>query len=389
MKGFQFNGIAAGIKKNGFRDLGLIYSRVPAAAAAVFTKNQVVAAPVLLGKKQIQSGQCQAIIVNSGNANCFTGEQGMADARTMADLTARHLGILSDLVQVSSTGVIGAPLPMEKLHAKIPDLVKTMDQGTIDSFADAILTTDTFVKTATRVVSGRTGRYTVTGVAKGSGMIRPDMATMLGFVCTDALVSARDLNTCLKTACNRSFNRISVDGDTSTNDTVFCLANGLSKESVTSGEQLEQFQVALDEVCTDLARMIVRDGEGATKLVKIVVTGAASRSDAWSAAGAVAHSNLVKTAIYGQDPNWGRILAAAGRSGALVFQDRIDLHFNDICLVSNGRWLGPDIEKKAARVMKKEEFTITLDLNLGMESDFYYFCDFSEKYVTINADYRT
>lgn len=403
MKGFKFKGIAAGIKKDGKKDIGIIYSERPAAAAAVFTKNMVVAAPVVLGREKIKSGSCQAVVVNSGNANCFTGEQGMADAVNSAKFAAEGLEISEELVMVSSTGVIGAPLPMEIVKQGISDLTKNIksDNSAVDcvkDFANAILTTDTFVKIVTRRCNIDGKEFTITGIAKGSGMIKPDMATMLAFVCTDLDISSDLLNICLKKASDQSFNRISVDGDTSTNDTVLALANGMSgavleksDDTDTAGFQkdLASFQKDLDQLLFDLAKLVVRDGEGATKVVTIKVKGAKTAEDALKVAQAVSHSNLVKTAIYGEDPNWGRVTAAAGRSGAMVVTDMIDLAFEDVLLVKNGEWQGLDAEKKAAQIMKNDEMEITIDLNLGDYSDFYMFCDFSEEYVKINADYRS
>jgi glutamate N-acetyltransferase/amino-acid N-acetyltransferase len=393
MKGFAFVGIHAGIKKNGLKDIGLIFCEKPATAAALFTKNSVKAAPVILGQQVIQNGVCQAVLVNSGNANCFTGEQGLMDAKRSAALVAKTFGIPEDLVMVSSTGVIGAPLPMEKMESGIPELKEHLQTGTLMDFATAILTTDLATKTVemTADIDTPGGRQTIamTGVAKGSGMIRPDMATMLAYVITDAHISAPDLKQALIRACDKSFNRITVDGDTSTNDTLLCLAGGTGGVHVNDDDSRAVFQDLLEKVCLDLATQIVRDGEGATKLAKITVKGAATRQDAFKAAEAIAHSSLVKTAIYGEDPNWGRITAAAGRSGAQVDPDLMDLYFDTVALVVQGKWQGTEAEKKAAEVMKASDISITLDLNLGVHTDGFLFCDFSENYVKINADYRS
>lgn len=389
MKGFKFAGIHAGIKKNNLKDLGLIYSDTPCTAAALFTRNKVVAAPVILGKKKLKTPLCQAVLVNSGNANCFTGEQGMSDAISCSDKLAQTLNISNDLVIVSSTGVIGAPLPMERFDKGIPLVVQELEEGKEKDFANAILTTDTCEKISFSSQTIEGVSFTIKGIAKGSGMIRPDMATMLAFICTDAEISSENLKKCLTKANNKSFNRITVDGDTSTNDTLLALANGSSSVKIETESDIDLFQKELDKVCFELARKIVIDGEGATTLVKIVVQGAKTAEDAYKACDAVAHSNLVKTAIYGKDPNWGRITAAAGRSGAEVDQDKIDLKFDDQFLVKKGKWLGPEAEQKAAAIMKNDEITICLDLNLGNCSDYYLFCDFSENYVKINADYRT
>jgi glutamate N-acetyltransferase / amino-acid N-acetyltransferase len=393
ISGFSFAGIPAGIKKNGRRDLGLILCDKPATAAAVFTKNQVKAAPVVLGQQKIQKGVCQAVLVNSGNANCFTGEQGLKDAQRCTQLTADTLCIPEDLVMVCSTGVIGAPLPMDRFASGVPQLKAQIDSGTLADFADAILTTDLVPKTVVMTADIRTGQglqtISMAGVAKGSGMIRPDMATMLAYVLTDAHISGPDLQEALAGACDKTFNRITVDGDTSTNDTLLCLAGGTGPAHIQDAASLAVFRELLETVCMDLARQIVKDGEGATKVVQITVTGAASQKDAFRAAEAIAHSNLVKTAVYGEDPNWGRITAAAGRSGARVDQDKLDLYFGAIPLVLQGRWLGQEAEQKAAAVMKAKEISITLDLHLGNHTDSFLFCDFSENYVRINADYRS
>lgn len=389
MKGFKFAGISAGIKKNGKKDLGLIYCEAPAVAAALFTKNKVVAAPVVLGREKIKKGLCQAILVNSGNANCYTGDQGIEDAVFCSQLTADSLGISQDLVLVSSTGVIGAPLPVEKFSASMPELKNQLDSSHFIDFADAILTTDTCRKIVEKTGTINGKQFTVTGVAKGSGMIRPDMATLLAFILTDAQMDAAGLKTHLLAANKKSFSRISVDGDTSTNDSLFILANGTSHAVIEDEESNAVFAKILDQVCIELAKLVVKDGEGATKLIQIQVKGAKTPEDAFKVCETIAHSNLVKTAIYGEDPNWGRIMAAAGRSGADVITEKMDLYFDDQALVLNGRWLGYDIEKNVAQIMKNNEIFITLNLNLGQASDFFWFCDFSENYVKINADYRS
>lgn len=393
MKGFKFAGIHAGIKKNGLRDLGLIFCDKPATAAALFTKNRVMAAPVILGKETIQKGLCQAVLVNSGNANCFTGGQGLLDARATAALVAKEFDISEDLVMVSSTGVIGAPLPMDRFKSGIPQLKKNIHTDSLEDFAQAILTTDTCQKIVKEKGSIETPQgpksFSIMGVAKGSGMIRPNMATMLAYVLTDADLTATDLHRALLAANERSFNRITVDGDTSTNDTLLCLASGESGACIREGAGLAVFQDLLEKVCFQLGKMIVKDGEGATKVIQITVRGGKTQADAFKAAEAIAHSNLVKTAIYGEDPNWGRITAAAGRSGALVDPNKMDLYFEKIPLVLKGCWLGQAAEKKAALIMKAPEINIVLDLNLGDKTDGFLFCDFSENYVKINADYRS
>jgi len=393
MQGFKFAGIHAGIKKNGLRDLGLIFCDKPAAAAAMFTKNRVMAAPVILGKETIQKGVCQAVLVNSGNANCFTGSQGLLDARATAALVAKEFDISEELVMVSSTGVIGAPLPMDRFESGIPRLKEKIGTSNLEDFAKAILTTDTcqkIVREKGRIDTPQGPKtFSVTGIAKGSGMIRPDMATMLAYVLTDADLTAADLHRALVAANERSFNRITVDGDTSTNDTLLCLASGCGDACIRDDAGLKVFQDLLEKVCFQLGKMIVKDGEGATKVIQITVRGGKTQADAFKAAEAIAHSNLVKTAIYGEDPNWGRITAAAGRSGALVDPDKMDLYFEKIPLVLKGCWLGQAAEKQAAQIMRAPEINIVLDLNLGDKTDGFLFCDFSENYVKINADYRS
>lgn len=389
MKGFRFAGIRAGIKKKDQKDLGLIYSDSPATAAALFTRNKVIAAPVILGKEKIKNGLCQAVLVNSGNANCFTGEKGVEDAKSCSKMVAKSLGIVEDSVLVSSTGVIGAYLPMEKFESGITEITHHLSENHMEDFADAILTTDTCRKIVNETGSIKDQEFSVIGIAKGSGMIRPDMATMLAFVLTDVKISSENLKTVLTDVNEKTFNRITVDGDTSTNDTLLALANGSSGILVDDPESRAVFHSVLEKVCMNLSKMIVRDGEGATKLVQIIVRGAETKEDAFKASEAIAHSNLVKTAIYGEDPNWGRITAAAGRSGAHVVTEKMDLFFDDQPLVVKGLWLGPDAEKEIARLMKKNEIFITLDLNLGNETDHFWFCDFSENYVKINAEYRS
>ena len=387
--GFKASGVASGLKKKGQKDLGLIYSEVPATVAGLFTKNRVKAAPVLLDMELIKSGVCQAVIVNSGNANCCTGEQGMRDAKTMTRLAASELGISNDLVFVASTGVIGAPLPIEKIKTAVPDLVQSLQPEGIADLARSIMTTDTVPKmvSSQAVVEGKT--FTVTGVAKGAGMIRPDMATMLCFVCTDVGVSPDVLKETLVKAADRSFNRITIDGDTSTNDTVMIMANGLSGAVIQSVAHKNIFQKVLDQILLDLAKQLVRDGEGVTKLVEIIVRGAVSHSDARKVADTVAHSPLVKTSFFGEDANWGRILGAVGRADAKVDPNKIDVYFDNVQMVKGGMGCGKAVEAEATKVLSKPGFVVIIDLNMGRGSDLMYTCDFSVDYVRINADYRS
>ena len=387
--GFEAAGIAAGLKKKNKKDLGLIFSKVPANVAGMFTRNRVKAAPVILDIERIKSGVCQAIIVNSGNANCCTGEQGVRDAETMASLSASELGISKDLVLVASTGVIGEPLPIEKIKTAIPDLVGSLQPEGIPDLAKSIMTTDTVPKMVSGqgVVEGKS--FTVTGVAKGAGMIRPDMATMLCFVCTDVNAAPEVLKEVLVSAIDRSFNRITIDGDTSTNDTVLMMANGRSGAVIENPGHKEIFQKVIDRIFLDLAKQLVKDGEGVTKLVEIIVRGAVSDSDAIKIADTVAHSPLVKTAFFGEDANWGRIIGAVGRAGVDIDPDRIDLYFDDVQMVKAGMGCGKSVEAEATKVLKKSEFTVAVHLNMGQGFGSIITCDFSIDYVKINADYRS
>jgi len=388
-RGFKAAGVTAGLKKNGKPDLGLIFSEAPATVAGVFTQNRVQAAPVRYDRERIQSGRCQAIIVNSGNANCCTGPKGMAHAAAMAQIAAARLGIAEDLVLVASTGVIGEPLPIEKIDAAAPRLVQSLRPDGVSELAEAIMTTDTVPKIVFKEGRITDKPFTLWGVAKGAGMIHPDMATMLCFICTDVDISADRLQNALNSAVRHTFNRVSIDGDTSTNDTALILANGLSGVRISNSEELQHFQSLLDDVCLELAKMLVRDGEGATKLVEIRVKGARSAHDAHRIANTVAGSNLVKTAFFGEDANWGRILGAAGRADVPIDPDKIDVFFNDVQMVKAGMGCGKSAEAEATRVLKTPEFTVTIDLHLGTESDSVFTCDFSLDYVRINADYRS
>ena len=388
-KGFKAAGIASGLKKNGEKDLGLIYSEVSAKVAGVFTRNKVKAAPLLLNIDRIKSGIGQAIIVNSGNANCCTGDQGIQDAKAMARFAASELKISEDLVLVASTGVIGEPLPIEKIRDAVPKLTGLLKPEGINDFVMAIMTTDTMPKIITRQedLGGKT--FSVTGVAKGSGMICPDMATMLCFVYTDVDMAPDFLKDSLNTATERSLNRITIDGDTSTNDMVLVMANGLSGAVIESSADKETFQSVLDDVLIGLAKQLVKDGEGATKFVEINVRGALSDADARTIADTIANSPLVKTAIFGEDANWGRVMMAVGRAGVPVDPDKVDVFFDDVLMVKNGMRYGKDTETEMTKILKKPEFEISIDLNMGHGHASVFTCDFSIDYVKINADYRT
>ena len=391
VKGFRFAGCASGIKKSGKLDLALIYSDRPATCAGVFTRNKVVAAPVLVTRPIISDGCCQAILVNSGNANACTGEAGLADARRCVELTAQALEIGPGLVAVSSTGVIGVPLPMSLFEEAVPGLPDRLDPSGAGQVAEAIMTTDSFSKTSVREVDLSGKKVRVLGIAKGAGMIHPDMATMLAFVVTDADVEQTFLQHTLKRCVDRSFNSITVDGDTSTNDMVLVLANGTAGAEQINDDApcASQFEAALQDVLLDLAKMIVRDGEGATKLVEICVRGARNDQEARTAARAVATSSLVKTAFFGEDANWGRIIAAIGYSGAEVQEELATLSFEDAVVYRHGLTTGPEAEERASEILKQPEFKVVVDLGLGNGEASYFTSDLSYDYVRINADYRT
>lgn len=389
--GFSFASCAAGIRKAGKPDLALIYSATPAVCAGVFTTNKVVAAPLVVSRPRIAGGRCQAILINSGNANACTGEQGETDARRCGALTAAALGIDEELVAVSSTGVIGVPLPIQCFEQQIPQLPEKLSPDGAQQTAEAIMTTDSFAKTAIR--HGRIGThpYRLVALAKGAGMIHPDMATMLGFVMTDIAIEATTLQHLLRAAVDRTFNCISVDGDTSTNDMVIALANGQAGNDLFALDTpaAQQFGELLEDLLLELAKMIVRDGEGATKLVRINVTGATSTEDARLVAKSVATSSLVKTAFFGQDANWGRIIAAAGYSGAQLDPDQINIFFNDVPVVRHGISTGPELEAEATAVLQTAEFDVNIELSLGGGQAVYYTSDLTFDYIKINADYRT
>ncbi|PNU19503.1 ornithine acetyltransferase [Geothermobacter hydrogeniphilus] len=387
VRGFKFAFRPAGIKSSAKADLGLIYSEVPAACAGVFTRNQVVAAPVVISRPRIAGGRCQAVVVNSGNANACTGDRGIRDALRMTELTAHTLGLSEDLVVVSSTGVIGQTLPMARLEKHIPLLGSELVADGAEGLAEAIRTTDSFAKLSWRELDG----CRVLGIAKGAGMIHPNMATMLGFVVSDARIDAALLQQLLVAAVDRSFNAITVDGDTSTNDMVLVLANGQGEGDVIlpGSSAAEQFSEALKAVLLDLAKMIVRDGEGATKLVEIAVRGAESEADARAAARSIATSSLVKTAFFGEDANWGRIIAAAGYSEARVDPNRVAIDFDRVPVVRAGVSTGAEREAEASEVLRRTEFRVTVDLGLGAGCFSYYTSDLTYDYVKINADYRT
>ena len=389
-KGFSAGAVDAGIKTphEHAADLGLLYSEVLCAATGLFTTNTVKAAPVVLCQKVLGNNRAQALVVNSGYANACTGQKGYDDAVEMGALTAEKLGIAPDDVLVASTGVIGRLLPMDTVKAGIGSLTLSPEGG--HDFAQAMMTTDTFAKEV--AVSTQIGNDTITigGAAKGAGMIHPNMATFLSFITTDAAIEIGLLEQALRRAVDISFNMITVDGDTSTNDMVLLLTNGIAASStIQSGtSEAADFEAALQEVCLYLAKEVARDGEGATRLIEVTVNGAATIDDARRASRTIASSPLVKTAVHGCDPNWGRIMAALGRSGAEIAEDRVDIHVGDICLVRSGCCADFD-EGEAKAKFVSSVVPLTVSLNLGNESATAWGCDLSHDYVTINSAYTT
>ncbi len=389
-KGFYAGATYVGIKKKGDNvlDLGVLYSQAPCAAAALFTKNRIKAAPVIFSQQRMPSEKVVAVVANSGCANAFTGEQGLADAAEMARLAAGNIGVLPEQVLVASTGVIGQRLPMELIRDGIGRIIPSQEGGS--ELARAIMTTDTVPKEAVVAVSVGGMEFAIGGVAKGSGMIHPDLATLLCFLTTDAAVDVDFLECALREAAALSFNMVSVDGDTSPNDMMLVMANGVAgNEPISVGsEKADIFQQALNLGCISLAKDVARDGEGATRLIAVTVAGASDVVEARLAARTVVSSPLVKAAIHGGDPNWGRIVAAAGRSGVEIEESKIDLYIGDICVVRAGCPL-PFDKGEMAKVLQDSEVPINLLLNLGTATATAWGCDLSEEYVTINSKYTT
>lgn len=390
-QGFTAAGIHCGIKKKRLPDLALLVSKRNGSVAGVFTTNRLAAASVTLNRLKLRRKTARAILVNSGNANAVTGEQGYADAVEMAELVGKRLGIAPHTVFVGSTGVIGQPLPMARIRQGVPALIKQLRRAGGHDAAKAILTTDLRTKeSACRTrIGGRT--ITVGGMAKGSGMIHPDMATMLAYVTTDAAIGPSTLQQALTAAVAKSFNCISVDGDSSTNDSVLCLANGLAGNPIlrAGSPALAAFQRALDQVCLDLAMKVIRDGEGVTKVVKLAVTGARTHADAKQIAKTVGTSLLVKTALFGEDANWGRIAAALGRAGVAIDSRRIGLAFDGVPILKAGRPLGASAQRRIDRIVKSREFTVAIAVGSGPASATLWITDLSYEYVRINASYRS
>lgn len=386
--GFKATGIQAGIKLTGKPDLALLFSEKPCVAAGTFTRNAIRASSVDWCEKLLPSSGIHAVICNSGCANACTGERGQTDTELMAKLASDVLGVRKEAVLVASTGVIGKPLPMEKIQSTLPELSKKLSSEGGKDFSTAIMTTDTKEKQSAVRVETPQGIFSVGGTAKGSGMIHPNMATMLGFICTDARIGSELLDKTVKQTIDRTFNNLTVDGDTSTNDMVLVLANGASAVSISSESDLLLFEKALFTVCNDLCKQIAADGEGATKRVEINVFGAQNEKDAKMAAKAVATSNLTKCALFGNDPNWGRIACAVGYSGAQFSKEKISILLCKVP-VFKGMQPVPFDESNLHNLLKSGVVTIDIDLGLGSFSAVAHTCDFSYDYVKINAEYRT
>jgi glutamate N-acetyltransferase/amino-acid N-acetyltransferase len=386
-RGFRASGIACGLKESGKPDLALIVSDVPATVAGMFTQNRVVAAPVTLSRSVVAGGRAWATVVNSGNANACTGAQGDADAREMAALTAAQLGCEPGEVLVASTGIIGRPLAMQHLRAGIPDAAAALSSEGGEDASNAICTTDAYPKTGEEIVLLAGGEVRLGAMAKGAGMIRPDMATMICQVTTDAAIGASDLQRLLVPAVRRTFNRISVDGSASTNDSVFVLANGASGVTVTPADE-GAFAAALERLLLRLAKLVVSDGEGSSRIARYEVVGALDGSRAEVAVRAVAENQLVRCALHGADPNWGRILMALGASTAEVAPDRIDLWIDGVQLVSAGAGID-GAEEGAREALAAAEVSVRIGLGQGDGSAIVYASDLSPEYVRINSEYST
>lgn len=378
-EGFLFSGVASGIKKKGRLDLGLIYCEEKGVSWGVFTKNSVKAAPVIIGKKHIKNPVTKAILVNSGIANACTGKEGLERAEKILKALSEKLSIKPEEILPASTGVIGEQLPEEKIIANLPDLVKKLSPSGYTDFAQAILTTDTFPKIVSQVTEDR---IVILGIAKGAGMIAPNMATMLAFILTDGRIDKEDLKRLLIRAVEESFNKITVDGETSTNDTVYALSS--QKKEINNWEDFSQkFQAVLYE----LSKMIVQDGEGASKIIKVFIKGARTKEEAKILAQDVANSPLVKTAFYGEDPNWGRIMASLGKRGISFNPEEVEIYLNGIPWVKN---LIPQNEEKILkREMRKKEIELLIKLKRGKQSYWILTCDLTEDYIRINASYRS
>jgi glutamate N-acetyltransferase / amino-acid N-acetyltransferase len=388
--GFLANGISAGLKEDHLQDLALIYSTAPAKAAAVFTKNTFKAAPVLIDTERVKKGMAQAIITNSGCANAATGREGYLDALKVSAALSEQLKIKEELILLGSTGVIGKRLPVKKIENGISKLVKGLNEFGIEDAEAAMMTTDKYPKIAIRrgIVGARD--ITICGIAKGAGMIEPNMATLLTYVMTDALIDSKALNTVFHQAIDSTFNAISVDGCMSTNDTAIILANGLAGNNPLERAQarLQRFRDMLSDVLMELSQAVIKDGEGATKFISIMVEGAKARSDARRAAYSIANSNLVKTAFFGEDPNWGRIIAALGASGIPIDKDKVSLSIGGLLLFSQDAPTSFSLNK-LKEIFQQDRIDVQIQLGGGDKSYCVYTSDLSYDYVKINADYST
>ena len=389
-QGFRAGTAAAGFKKPGRNDIGLIVSDRPAVMAALFTTNAFKAAPVQVGQEILSRyGTARAVLANSGQANACTGREGLENCRETQRLVAEAVGVQPHEIVPLSTGVIGAQMPMDKWEAAVPALVASLGTVDIEGLARAMMTTDAFPKMAGRELALKGGTVLLAGVAKGAGMICPNMATMLSVVLTDAAVEREAWQDMFARAVAKTFNRVTVDGDTSTNDTVLGLANGVSGVSAAAEQDARQLEDALTDVLGRLAHMLVKDGEGATKVMHISVCGAASDADAEQVARTVAHSQLVKTAIYGQDANWGRIVAAVGRSGVAIDPDAVRLTLCGVERFRDGQPVNDHLEEQLAELLKGKDIEVGIELGDGPGVAAVHASDLSHDYVSLNADYRS
>ena len=387
--GFRASGIFSGIKQSGKKDLGLLFSEEPATTVGVFTTNKIKAAPVLITREKVKQRCCQAIIVNSGNANACTGTTGLQHANDLCQLVAEQLGISENLVMVSSTGIIGVTLPMDRIENSIPKLAKSLSPLGLSDFAEAIMTTDTFPKIVVKKDKIDGKEVTLCGIAKGSGMVMPHMATLLSFIVTDLAIHADLLEELFREAVNNSFNRISIDGETSTNDMVIMMANSRAGNSNLrkQSSDLKTFKNSLNATFVDLKKLILKDAEGSTKMISIRVKEARSNEEAKKIAYQVANSSLVKTAFFGEDVNWGRIIAAVGKADADIDPEHIDVFFDDLMIVENSTSTG--MESRAKDIIKKSEFQVTITLHNGSGMAEVDTTDLTTEYVKINSSYHT
>jgi glutamate N-acetyltransferase/amino-acid N-acetyltransferase len=387
--GFRANGIVSGIKRNNKRDLGLLFSEKPANAIGVFTTNKIKAAPVIITREKMKQRSCQAIIVNSGNANACTGTTGLHHASDLCQLVAEQLRISEKLVMVSSTGIIGVTLPMNKIQSSIPHLVKSLSPLGLSDFAEAIMTTDTFPKIVVKKdnIDGR--EVTLCGIAKGSGMIMPHMATLLSFIITNLAIETDLLEEIFREVVDNSFNRITIDGETSTNDMVIIMANGQAGNAILrkQSSDLKTFKNLLNALFSDLNKLILKDAEGSTKIISIRVEEACNNEEAKSIAYKVANSSLVKTAFFGEDVNWGRIMASIGKAEADIDPEQIDVFFDDLMIVEKSTSTG--MESRAKDIIKKSEFQVTINLHNGSGVAEISTTDLTTEYVKINSSYPT